>query len=434
MEIGPNENSTPSFWPQRVAGRREEGGASLAGLTNPSRAGFRRIRQDAGIAARFVKARTFTRRGTDALRLELALTGCLLCSHGSDLLKAGWLPPVQRAEPTVSCGKQTQSRRKPDTEAEALGKRDLDLIPRPQPASLVHGFCRPQCERGDGAKTAAAAAAAAVATRRTGSSRQSRWSEATSRNSLLNQTAAEPLSLSTQQLRCLTVREWPSSSASTWTQAAQADGRCAAAPQLFSASVDPGRSRNALGGSADWITMPLAAAANALALPLTALLLRLAVLLNLLLWQPPQALYFLLPLSLPDLLPQQPEACANFTGGAGFQSGFFTFTTPNYPARYPARSDCIKLIRAEYPHQVVKLDFRDEFFIEDNSQCATRGHTATHRRFPASCAVEFAAGAGRARRPPLVFKLVSTGRLPVARFRFRRTISIEHADEGCVQL
>ncbi|PAA86763.1 hypothetical protein BOX15_Mlig023619g2 [Macrostomum lignano] len=162
--------------------------------------------------------------------------------------------------------------------------------------------------------------------------------------------------------------------------------------------------------------MPLAAAANALALPLTALLLRLAVLLNLLLWAAATG----------DPLPQQPEACANFTGGAGFQSGFFTFTTPNYPARYPARSDCIKLIRAEYPHQVVKLDFRDEFFIEDNSQCATDyleirdGPYGYSPQIPGLLRSRVC-GRGPPRRPPLV----STGRY--LWLRFRSDDSIEHA-------
>uniref|UniRef100_A0A1I8FSS4 CUB domain-containing protein n=1 Tax=Macrostomum lignano TaxID=282301 RepID=A0A1I8FSS4_9PLAT len=183
-------------------------------------------------------------------------------------------------------------------------------------------------------------------------------------------------------------------------------------PQLFSASVDPGRSRNALGGSADWITMPLAAAANALALPLTALLLRLAVLLNLLLWAAATG----------DLLPQQPEACANFTGGAGFQSGFFTFTTPNYPARYPARSDCIKLIRGgEAGLPATSSSSKTTASAPRTTWRFGTGHTATHRRFPASCAVEFAAG-GRRGDPPLV----STGRY-LCGFASGRDDSIEHA-------
>uniref|UniRef100_A0A1I8F4A2 CUB domain-containing protein n=1 Tax=Macrostomum lignano TaxID=282301 RepID=A0A1I8F4A2_9PLAT len=237
----------------------------------------------------------------------------------SDLLKAGWLPPVQRAEPTLGSG-----------------AKQLRQFP-PEPDSSR---------------------------------------------------ASQPYQPS--QLRCLTVREWPSSSGVNLDRrAAQADatdrgrgGRSSSVP-----SVDPGRSRNALGGSADWITMPLAAAANALALPLTALLLRLAVLLNLLLWAAAtggelllrvsnssrsyKAVLFIAFVVCQTCCRNSPRRLRQLHRRRRFPVRLLHLHHAQLPARYPARSDCIKLIRAEYPHQVVKLDFRDEFFIEDNSQCAT---------------------------------------------------------------
>ncbi|XP_022236980.1 neuropilin and tolloid-like protein 2, partial [Limulus polyphemus] len=61
----------------------------------------------------------------------------------------------------------------------------------------------------------------------------------------------------------------------------------------------------------------------------------------------------------------QAKACFNFTVGSPERMELYS---PHYPKKYPNNTDCIKKIEAPYGYYV-ELDFRDDFHLEEASNC-----------------------------------------------------------------
>ncbi|XP_066603013.1 uncharacterized protein Neto isoform X4 [Prorops nasuta] len=59
------------------------------------------------------------------------------------------------------------------------------------------------------------------------------------------------------------------------------------------------------------------------------------------------------------------DPCDSFTIGDDSKMEFYS---PNYPDNYPNQTDCVKVLRAD-EGMLVKLDFRDEFKLEDSPEC-----------------------------------------------------------------
>jgi len=59
------------------------------------------------------------------------------------------------------------------------------------------------------------------------------------------------------------------------------------------------------------------------------------------------------------------ERCYNFSIGDPYKKEFYS---PGYPAKYPAKADCILTLKADYG-QIIRVDFRDHFDIEPHKDC-----------------------------------------------------------------
>ncbi|XP_076649547.1 neuropilin and tolloid-like [Halictus rubicundus] len=60
-----------------------------------------------------------------------------------------------------------------------------------------------------------------------------------------------------------------------------------------------------------------------------------------------------------------PDVCEKFTTGEESKQEFYS---PNYPDNYPNLTECVRILKAD-KGMLLKLDFRDEFKLEESSEC-----------------------------------------------------------------